>query len=50
MASPAWFALIRQVPAPLNETTPAEIEQTELAAASMVIGTARPEEAVAVGV
>ena len=44
------MASISQVPFPMNETTPALIEQTEAAAASIEKTTARPEVAVAVGV
>ena len=47
---PAWFASITHVPTVRKLTTPAEIEQTELAEASIVNETARPEVAVAVGV
>ncbi|GAA0707681.1 hypothetical protein GCM10009105_06630 [Dokdonella soli] len=45
---PAWFASITQVPAPVNDTVDALIEQTALALASIVNATARPELAVAV--
>ena len=47
---PAWFASITQVPTVRKLTTPAEIEQTELAEASIVNETASPEDAVAAGV
>lgn len=42
--------MITQVPAPSKETTPAFIEQTEEAVASIVRVTAKPDVAVAVGV
>jgi hypothetical protein len=42
--------LITQVPTPVNDTVDPEIEQTELADASIVKLTVRPEVAVAVTV
>ena len=47
---PAWLASITQLPAALKVTTPPAIEQIVLEEESMVIVTARPELAVAVGV
>ena len=44
------MALILQVPTVRKETAPSEIEQTEEVVASIVMVTARPEVAVAVGV
>ena len=50
VVSPAWSASITQVPTPVKETSAPLIEQTEVAEASMVNVTGRPEVAVAVGV
>ena len=50
LALPAWLASTTQVPAAVKLTTPAEIEQTEEAVASIVNVTLRPELALAVGV
>src|SRR6185295_4148261 len=50
LASPGWFALITQVPAPMNDTVEPEIVHTVLADASIVKITARPEVAFAVTV
>ena len=47
---PVWLALIVQVPAPMKETTPPLIEQTELDELAIVSATARPEVAFALGV
>ena len=49
-ASPAWFALILQVPEDAKLTSPPLIEQTLPLEASMVKVTVRPELAFAVGV
>ncbi len=43
MALPAWFASTTHVPTVWKLTTPAEIEQTELADASIVNVTVFPE-------
>ena len=45
---PAWLALITQVPTPVKLTVEPAIEQTALAAASMVNAGASPDVAVAV--
>ena len=50
LALPAWLASRTQLPTPVNETTPALIEQTLELVASTVIVTARPLDAVAIGV
>jgi hypothetical protein len=47
---PGWFAFSTQFPTPMNETTPALMEQTELAVPSTVITTGKPEVAVALGI
>ena len=49
-AFPAWFASITHVPAAMNVTTPAEIEHTDVADASIVSAAASPDVAVAVAV
>jgi hypothetical protein len=43
------LALITQVPAPIKETSPALIVQTEAALASIVKSTGKPDVAVAAG-
>src|SRR6185295_10016852 len=50
LASPAWLALMTQVPAPMNDTVEPAIVHTVLAEASMVNVTVSPEVAVAVTV
>ena len=50
MALPAWFASMTQVPTAVNDTVEPLMEHTELAAASIINVTGRPEEAVAVAV
>src|SRR3954447_1139438 len=50
LALPAWLASMTQVPAPMNDTVEPEIEHTDVAVASIVNVTGRPEVAVAVTV
>ena len=45
---PAWLASITHVPVALKVTTPAEIEHTDVAVASIVSDAASPDVAVAV--
>src|SRR5258708_23644401 len=46
--SPAWFASITQLPAPMNDTVEPVIEHTDAAVASIVSATVSAEDAVAV--